>query len=102
MEVIERELSASEIVVFFISRASLVSRWTQQELQVALFRHVSGEGGGVILPVYLEDADVPPLLRAFSYVDMRDGEIERLVGVIVDRLHVGSAGIAGHPKVQPD
>src|SRR5690606_30885347 len=55
MQEIERELSAADFVAFFISPRSVGSAWTKRELQVALHRQVSGEGGAVILPIILED-----------------------------------------------
>jgi hypothetical protein len=88
---IERELSAADFVVFFISPNSVASSWAKQKLQVALHRQVSGEGGAVILPVILEDADVPPLLRQFQWVDLRGGNIERGVRQLVDAIRHWSA-----------
>ena len=60
------------------------------ELQVALHRQVSGEGGAVILPVILEDADVPPLLRQYSWLDLRGRNVENGVAELVGsiRRHV--------------
>jgi hypothetical protein len=57
MQEIERELSAADFVAFFISPHSVGSGWAKQELQVALHRQISGEGGAIILPVILADAD---------------------------------------------
>lgn len=91
MQEIERELSATDFVAFFISPTSVNNGWAKQELQVALHRQVSGEGGAVILPVILEDADVPPLLRQFQWVDMRGGNIEKGIGQLVDAIRHWSA-----------
>lgn len=91
MQEIERELSTADFVVFFISPKSVESGWPKQELQVALHRQVSGEGGAVILPVILEDADVPPLLRQFQWVDLRSGNIEKGIGQLVEAIRHWSA-----------
>lgn len=91
MQEIERELATADFVAFFISPNSVESRWAKQELAVALHRQVSGEGGAVILPVLLQDADVPPLLRQFQWVDLRGGNIEKGVGQLVDAIHHWSA-----------
>lgn len=91
MQEIERELSAADFVVFFISPNSVEGGWAMQELQVALHRQVSGEGGAVILPVILKDADVPPLLRQFQWVDLRGGNIEKGVAQLVDAIRHWSA-----------
>jgi hypothetical protein len=91
MQEIERELSAADFVAFFISPHSVESGWAKQELQVALHRQVSGEGGAVILPVILADADVPPLLRQFQWIDLRSGNIEKGVGQLVEAIRHWSA-----------
>jgi hypothetical protein len=87
IETIERELAAADFVVFFISPNLVAHGPAMQELQVALHRQVSGEGGAVIVPILLENADVPPLLRQFQWVDLRDGDIEKGVAVLVDAIH---------------
>ena len=91
MQEIERELSAADFVAFFISPHSVVSGWAKQELQVALHRQVSGEGGAVILPVILADADVPPLLRQYQWIDLRGGNVEKGVRQLVEAIHHWSA-----------
>jgi len=91
MQEVERELSAADFFVFFISQNSVRSEWVARELQVALHRQVSGEGGAVILPVLVEDADVPPLLRQFQWIDARGGNVEMGVGQLVDAIAHWSA-----------
>ena len=91
MQEIERELSAADFVAFFISPDSVGNRGTKQELQIALHRQVSGEGGAVILPVILADADVPPLLRQYQWIDLRGGNIEKGVRQLVEAIHHWSA-----------
>ncbi len=75
MNEIERGLSTADFVAFFISPHSVTSGWAATEINVALHRQISGEGGAAILPVLLQDADVPPLLRQYTWVDLRDGDI---------------------------
>ena len=91
MEEIERELSTADFVAFFISPNSVGHGWAKQELQIALHRQVSGEGGAVILPVLLQDADVPPLLRQFQWVDLRSGDVDKGVRELVDAIRHWSA-----------
>lgn len=87
MEEIERELAAANFVVFFISPQSVESGWARQELQLALHRQISGEGGAVVLPVILEDADVPPLLRQYQWIDLRGGDAELGSRQIIEAIH---------------
>jgi hypothetical protein len=63
-----------------------------QEVQLALQRGVSREGGANILPVFLADADVPPLLRQFQWIDLRDGNVEKAVGQLVGAIKAGALG----------
>ncbi len=91
MQEIERELSTADFVAFFISPNSLESRWARQELQVALHRQVSGEAGAIILPVILADADVPPLLRQFQWIDLRNGDVDKGVDQLVGAIRRWSA-----------
>ena len=86
MREIERELSTADFVIFFISRASVASSWVNKELQIALHRRLSGEGGAAILPVILEDTDVPPLLRQYHWIDLRTGGLERGIEQLVDAM----------------
>lgn len=80
---IERELSTAEFLIFFISRSSVESSFVMRDIQVALHRQVSGEGGAVILPILLQDVEVPPLLRSYQYIDLRQGDVEKVVREIV-------------------
>jgi hypothetical protein len=88
---IERQLATADFVAFFISPDSVRSKWVMHELQVALARQVSGEGGAIILPVILADADVPPLLRQFQWIDLRGGDVGKGVGQLVDTIRHLSA-----------
>jgi hypothetical protein len=78
---IERGMDSADFIAYFISKSSVVGEsWPQRELQIALSRQISGEGGPVILPILLEDAEVPPLLKSIQWLDMRDGDVEKGVG----------------------
>jgi hypothetical protein len=86
MREIERELSSAEFVLYFISPSSVRSSWASQEIQVALHRQISGERGARILPILLEDADVPPLLRSIQWLDMRDGNVDKAVRKLIETI----------------
>jgi hypothetical protein len=89
---IEHQLSTADFVVFFLSSDSVRSARVEFELGLALQRGVYGEGGANILPVILADADVPPLLRQFNYIDLRDGNVEKVVGQLVKVIREGKTG----------
>jgi hypothetical protein len=92
---IERGLDSADFVAFFLSKASVRSQWARQELNVAISRQVSGDRGAIVLPILLDDAEIPALLRDVMYLDMRSGDIQagvaRLVAAIerrqLERLH---------------
>ena len=88
---LERQLSAADFIAVFISPQSVRSAWVQQEVQIALARRLSGEGGAIILPIVLADADVPPLLRQFQWHDLRGGDVEKIVGQLVNTIRHSSA-----------
>jgi hypothetical protein len=83
---IERALDRADFILFFISSSSVHRSWPQRELQIALHRQISGEGGPVILPVLLEEAEVPPLLRDIQWLDLRDRKVERAIPQLVNAI----------------
>lgn len=92
---IERGLDSADFVVFFISQSSVQKGWAQKELQIALHRQVSGEGGAVILPVLLEHAETPPLLRDIQWLDMTDGDADKAAERIVETIEHYTASRSG-------
>ena len=93
---IERGLDSADFVAFFLSKASVQSQWARQELNVAISRQVSaGDRGAIVLPILLDDAEIPALLRDVMYLDMRSGDIQAGVAKLaafikrrqLERLH---------------
>lgn len=97
---IERGLDSADYVAFFLSKASLRSHWARQELSVAISRQVSADRGAVVLPILLDDAEIPSLLRDVMYLDMRDGDValgvKKLISAIsrhqIERSHTHRTG----------
>lgn len=80
---INKGLSQSKYFVIVLSKASVVSRWVTEELNAALMHQVA-KGGTFLLPVFIEDCDVPPLLAHRRYADFRvnyDSGLAELLGV---------------------
>lgn len=92
---IERGLDSADFVAFFLSRASVKSQWARQELNVAISRQVSGDRRAIVIPILLDDSEIPALLRDVMYLDMRAGDVQagvtKLVAAIqrrqLERLH---------------
>lgn len=63
-------LRDSDYLMVILSRASVASRWVQAELNAALMNEISKKGS-VVLPVLIEDCEMPVLLRSKLYADFR-------------------------------
>lgn len=68
---IEEGLSQMDVLVVFLTPASVDSKWVQRELNTALMKQLSDQNVTVI-PVLLEDCDIPSTLRQIKYIDLRD------------------------------
>src|SRR6516162_9728741 len=66
---ISQALKDADYLVIVLSQASVSSRWVEQELNAALTNQISGKG--IVLPVLLEDCELPMLLRDRLYADFR-------------------------------
>jgi hypothetical protein len=63
-------LKNADYLVAVLSKASIGSRWVQAELNATLMEEFSGKGGAV-LPVLIEDCELPTLLKDRVYADFR-------------------------------
>ncbi|MFA5984773.1 MAG: toll/interleukin-1 receptor domain-containing protein [Methylococcaceae bacterium] len=80
---INEGLSQSKYFLIVLSKASVLSRWVTEELNAALMHQVA-IGGTFLLPVLIEDCDIPPLLKHRRYADFRfnyDSGLVELLGV---------------------
>jgi hypothetical protein len=69
---ISEGLETSKTLVLFLSKKSIASLWTAKEWQSFLSRQLS-QKTIKILPVLLEDCDVPTILADIKYADFREG-----------------------------
>jgi TIR domain len=67
---VSRGLKNADYLVAVLSQASISSRWVQAELNSALMEELSGKGV-TVLPVLIEDCELPSLLRDRVYADFR-------------------------------
>lgn len=63
-------LAAPELVLFFVSRNSLKSAMVKMEWQNALF--AASKGKTRIVPVRIDNSELPPILRQTLYIDMHN------------------------------
>ena len=80
LENVSRGLQSANCLALFMSKYSMKSKWVQQELNIVMASRLSSrKNGPIIIPILLEDMDVPAILRDVKYIDLRDGDIERAV-----------------------
>lgn len=63
-------LCETDIVLVLLSRASISSNWVAAEVNAALSSRLAGKGP-VVVPVLLDDCNVPALLRDLVHIDLR-------------------------------
>jgi HJR/Mrr/RecB family endonuclease len=66
----ETALSASDYVVVLLSPHSVRSKWVQRELDTAYSRYMD-DRAVTLLPVLIEDCEIPPPLSLLQYLDLR-------------------------------
>lgn len=67
---INEGLSGSKYFGIILSKTSVESVWVREELNAALMKQVA-QGGTFILPILIEDCNVPPLLAHRRHADFR-------------------------------
>lgn len=80
-------LNGSDVLLIVLSRAAVASRWVKEELDVAVMRRLS-ENDIRILPVLIENCDVPTPLRHIRYADFREHRAEAM-SQLLDSLAPG-------------
>lgn len=82
---IETAITRADYFIFFISPASVERpTYARRELQVALERTTQMSASTrFLLPVLLEEADVPMLLRQTQWLDGRDRDPDRVASEVV-------------------
>jgi hypothetical protein len=74
---INEGISTSDYLVVVLSKAFVKSPWAQEELSSGILRTIQSQGA-FILPLIIEDCEIPPLLAHRRYADFREN---RMVGL---------------------
>lgn len=77
IEGIKDGLHKAKALVFFASRNSLTSHWARHELDYFMAQRVRSGAGPMLLPVVLEDVELPGVLRDVIYIDLRSSGPEQ-------------------------
>lgn len=99
VKVIENGLRHARNGILVVSPVSLTRPWVENEYAVMVDKAISG--GGVLIPVLLQDAELPPLVAIRQYVDFRgaDGPVyEQRIASLVATL---KGEWQGQPPRQP-
>ncbi len=70
---ISEGLEQSDVILIVLSKDSINSTWVQQEVRTALARDVTG-ANRVLIPVKIDDVEIPLFLRHILYVDLSTPE----------------------------
>jgi hypothetical protein len=80
-ERIAEATTSSDVLVVFLSRHSVNSPWLRRELTTAAASELR-DRAVTLIPVLIEDCDIPPEFRGWRFVDLRgdlEGGTQRLV-----------------------
>jgi len=92
-KIFEEGLSGVDAFIVLLSRNSVESRWVQQELDVAFINKI--EGVTRVIPVLIDDVQVPDHLRTLRWVNMNRGfdeairELQRALFQVYERPPIG-------------
>jgi hypothetical protein len=75
---ISEGLSSADVILVLVSKDFLQSSWSRAEYEPLLAREIEA-GRTVVIPVRLDDADLPIMLSSKRYVDLREGIEEDVV-----------------------
>jgi hypothetical protein len=96
VEKIDGAIAATDVLLVLLSASSVMSKWVRRELSAGLAKQLSGQGV-LIIPVLVEDCEIPTLLSETKYVDLRD-HFEEGFRRLSDSLAVRRAKIAGQAR----
>lgn len=94
---IEDALEDASALIVVLSQASVESEWVRRELSAGLIRELE-ERRVVVLPVLLEDCEIPLFLRDKKYADFRDSYDEGWKDVKEAVARVTSEGLGRYEE----
>jgi hypothetical protein len=66
-------LEQADYVIVLISSNALESKWVHKEVETALINSLSRKRTQVIMPILLEDVELPTMLKSLQSIDLIDG-----------------------------
>jgi hypothetical protein len=80
---------AAEYCVIFVSENYIKKAWTKHELKSAQARAFQ-QNEAYILPIKLDDTELPGLPETICYLDLRTASIEQVAELLVEKLNIAS------------
>jgi DNA-binding Lrp family transcriptional regulator len=90
VEKIQYGLNSADFVAFFISKSSLSSEWARRELDIAISKEVLGGSNAKLVPILLDDVEIPAVLRNVMYLDLRDRDVAKAVNSFMQSIQFQS------------
>jgi TIR domain len=81
---VQNAIQDSSALLIVLSKASVESEWCKKELNAGLMRELD-EKRVIVLPILVEDCNIPPFLREKKYADFRtdfQGGLNELLGAV--------------------
>ena len=97
-------LTSHDYLIVVLSKASVRSQWVMKELNAGLMRELE-ERRVVVLPILVEDCDIPALLSDKVYADFRDNYssgLNRLLDTFPSRLFASGINIPTRKGLSPN
>jgi DNA-binding MarR family transcriptional regulator len=92
-KIFEEGLRDCKVFLIMLSNASVQSAWVREELDIAIIRRI--EGATRVIPVLLEQCEVPIALRSMLWLDMTANQD------VVRRIRDVAFGIRETPPIGP-
>lgn len=103
IEKVQGALSASSAVLAVLSKNSVESTWCRKEVSSALIRELD-ERNSILLPIVIDDCDIPLFLRDKMWADFRsdpDGALAKLCRALA-RFNSANQGRVEHHDFNTD
>lgn len=99
VRVIEDGLKKARNGILVVSQISMTRPWVENEYAVLVDKAISG--GGVLIPVLLQDAELPPLVAIRQYVDFRNADGPRYAEQVAKLAAILKGQGKGRPERRP-
>jgi hypothetical protein len=76
----------SRFCVIFVSRDYIERMWTNHERRSAQARALEEKGREYILPIKVDDSELPGMPSTIGYLSTRDFQLEQIVGILTAKL----------------